>query len=438
MLRTYSFWPFLLLLLATLVSGDYEMSATGGGIVLPGKSYTLTASTNTVFDRCYWYFPPERDYCIFGDGKVIRCSNDSLKAKVNYTGTDSKVCEITYDEGKDMQGGDFECTMDGATPNGKIAIMVAHKIEKMEIRVGNESEGYLEAGKIGTVFCLMSGGKPVGISNLTTSGNLNITAENSSVIESSNGEKSLSHKILVNVTPEDHGASIKCEGKQYDKSDPPTQLFETMSIGPQKLAVVFPPQPLDPLSFNGELAEEVKVIIPIHSNPNPTTLKWMAKRTINGSEELTELKNNEKIKIPKICKEIGEHKVNCSLTFKALATEDIENVSYELQAENKFGQEIYSFKILTPDSTTLPPQSTTSSSSTSETTTSTGKSSTSSSSTTPGGSSSTTTPTPEGGGTSSYVIPLVIFIVIIVVLIGGMIAYKRYSAKRQTAPLSMQ
>ncbi|QQP37094.1 Uncharacterized protein FKW44_022407, partial [Caligus rogercresseyi] len=124
-----------------------------------------------------------------------------------------------------------------------------------------------------------------------------------------------------------------------------------------------------------------------------------------------------------ICTHVGENRKNCSLTIKNFTKEDSENVSYEFEIENKFGKALIPFKVRSPNVTQRIHLGLNNSRELLHIFNSP---------------STSSTAAPEGGSTSSYVIPLVIFIVIIIVLIGGMIAYKRYSARRQTAPMSMQ
>eukprot|EP00096_Caligus_rogercresseyi_P006392 TRINITY_DN2279_c0_g1_i4.p2 TRINITY_DN2279_c0_g1~~TRINITY_DN2279_c0_g1_i4.p2 ORF type:complete len:236 (+),score=63.79 TRINITY_DN2279_c0_g1_i4:189-896(+) len=216
---------FLLLFMLQGALGSYNLTASGGGLLKPGESLALSATTGTTFDRCYWYFPHEKgmEHCIFGDGKVIRCSKDELKARVNYTGSDPKVCSISVSGV--TEGGKFECSIDGESPKGAIEVTLAARIEKIEIRVGNESEGYLEAGKPGPIFCVLSGGKPLGESNITTSAGLNITSDETSVIQGPKGKSTSSHKIMIQTQVKDHGAQINCTGHQFDNSDPKKELF---------------------------------------------------------------------------------------------------------------------------------------------------------------------------------------------------------------------
>ena len=109
---------FSLIILLIPVLEGYEIKASGGGVVKLGSNLELSLQIGKEWDRCRWFVYEHKtdiDWCTFdldtnfGNATLHKCSNDSFKSVMTYTGSDPNSCTITVYNVTD----EYNCTWAG-------------------------------------------------------------------------------------------------------------------------------------------------------------------------------------------------------------------------------------------------------------------------------------------------------------------------------------
>lgn len=356
---------FLSAQLALLTAADSVnggITASNDGIVVPGKSLTLSYKTNSNWTVCIWYrhdTPMDQgEHCMFirVRGQLLKtCSTESFEDHIEIDGKAALSCDIRIPEVNEADNATWSVRVDAGLTTNDINVTVA--VEAKNITFIADP---LVAGQYGTVSCQVSGSRPAPLVSHSFKEMSGVASPevNSTMIQSVDDKGLFVSKDVVVIKPTayDHNREVSCKAVQKVDDE---LLFEP-SVATSKLSVAFPPltrhdgqgSEEKPFVFGNQIGKDLEVVIAFLANPRPDSAVWEFAKMTDTSET-----DGGESKVTVLAGTVSDRYeasdlVNGSdilyeskLTIKNLEEAD-KDIKYRLVVNNSVGSNTYNFKVV--------------------------------------------------------------------------------------------
>ena len=265
-------------------SVESKITASNGGVVLPGKTMTLSYKAKSSWTVCIWYrhdTPTEYQYCMFirvKDQWLKKCSSGAFKDHLEMDGKDALGCNIRILNVTEADNARWSVRVDDVLTNDIVNVTVAVQPKNITVKADP-----LVVGKYGTISCHVTGSRPPPLVSHSFEEVSGVPSPeiNSTVIKSmdDNGLFISDNVVVIKPTVHDHNRQVNCKEVQKVGDE---QLFKPLEAQ-SKLNVTFPPLPRSdglgseehPFVFGNKIGTDLEISISFFSNPRPNSVSSM-------------------------------------------------------------------------------------------------------------------------------------------------------------------